>query len=63
LHLPFLKYMMHNNVDFKLIPIIVGDLSSNFEEEVGKLLAQYLDDDTNLIVVSSDFCHWGDNFQ
>ena len=28
----------------------------------GRALAQYLDDPANLVVVSSDFCHWGSRF-
>lgn len=28
----------------------------------GALLAPYLDDPSNLFVISSDFCHWGSRF-
>lgn len=32
------------------------------EGAYGKLLAPYLDDPSNLFIVSSDFCHWGSRF-
>lgn len=28
----------------------------------GRLLGPFLDDPTNLFVISSDFCHWGQRF-
>lgn len=28
----------------------------------GQALGQYLDDPSNLFIVSSDFCHWGSRF-
>ena len=42
-----------------LVPIMVGALSTNAEATYGEILAPYLDDDANLFIVSSDFCHWG----
>lgn len=32
------------------------------EAAYGALLAPYLDDPSNLFVISSDFCHWGMRF-
>ncbi len=32
------------------------------EAEYGRALAPYLADPSNLFIVSSDFCHWGDRF-
>ena len=32
------------------------------EAAYGRLLAPYLDDSSNLFIVSSDFCHWGKRF-
>ena len=40
-----------------LVPIMVGALSTNAEATYGEILAPYLDDDANLFIVSSDFCH------
>lgn len=45
-----------------LVPIMVGALSTNAEATYGEILAPYLDDDANLFIVSSDFCHWGKRF-
>ena len=43
----------------KIVPILVGALSSHSEEAYGKVLAKYTDDPSNFFSVSSDFCHWG----
>jgi len=32
------------------------------EAAYGKILAPYLDQQENLFVISSDFCHWGSRF-
>ena len=29
----------------------------------GRVLSVYLDDPSNLFVISSDFCHWGEGFR
>ena len=42
---------------------MVGALSEDAEARYGKLLAPYLADPSNLFVISSDFCHWGERFQ
>lgn len=59
MHLPYIKKVLP---DVKLIPIMVGNLSAQQEKEFGEKLAIYLVDEQNLFVVSSDFCHWGSNF-
>ncbi|EFX01882.1 duf52 domain containing protein [Grosmannia clavigera kw1407] len=46
-----------------LVPIIVGDGSGADEREFGQLLVPYLEDPENAFVISSDFCHWGRNFE
>ncbi|PKA59169.1 hypothetical protein AXF42_Ash001262 [Apostasia shenzhenica] len=46
----------------KIVPILVGGLSSENEAMYGKLLAKYMDDPRNFFSVSSDFCHWGFRF-
>ena len=59
MHIPYIKKVLP---DVKLVPIMVGNLNSKLEKEYGIKLAPYLADDTNLFVISSDFCHWGSNF-
>ena len=61
MEMPFLKYIF-NKKDFSLIPIMVGhnDLMTN--TEIGKALYDLYEDPKTLFVVSSDFCHWGQNF-
>eukprot|EP00056_Hartaetosiga_gracilis_P010366 m.152493 g.152493 ORF g.152493 m.152493 type:complete len:291 (+) comp13302_c1_seq4:131-1003(+) len=62
MHLPFIAKVMSGH-PVKIIPILVGSLDAEAEAVYGEVLAPYLDDPSNLFVVSSDFCHWGDRFQ
>jgi AmmeMemoRadiSam system protein B len=56
--LPFLQRTLD---DFKLIPIIVGQLSINDYETLANIIKKEIDENT-LIVVSSDFTHYGPNY-
>lgn len=49
--------------NFLIVPIMVGSLSPEREALYGRILAPYLADPTCLVVVSSDFCHWGPRFR
>nr|XP_032516170.1 uncharacterized protein LOC116769238 [Danaus plexippus plexippus] len=60
MHLPYIaKVMEEFKTAFTIIPILVGSLSPDREAKYGAILAPYLADPQNLVVVSSDFCHWG----
>jgi len=61
LHLPYIRHVFKNQ-DIKIVPILVGSLSSAEERQYGALLAPYLADPQNFFVISSDFCHWGSRF-
>lgn len=61
LHMPYIMHIMRGH-SFTLVPIMVGALSYDSEAAYGQLLAPFLDDPTNLFVISSDFCHWGLRF-
>mmetsp|Transcript_7760 Transcript_7760/g.11733 ORF Transcript_7760/g.11733 Transcript_7760/m.11733 type:complete len:311 (-) Transcript_7760:120-1052(-) len=62
LHLPYIAHIM-KGYKFKLVPILVGNLSTSAEKAYGKLLSPFLDDPCNFFVISSDFCHWGSRFR
>ena len=47
---------------FKIVPIIVGSLTFEQEQMYGELLRPYFQRPDTLFVVSSDFCHWGFDF-
>lgn len=49
--------------DIRLVPILVGSISTASEKAFGRVLAPYLADPATLFVVSSDFCHWGTRFR
>lgn len=61
MHLPYLAKVFHG-YPVKIVPILVGAVSSESEAMYGKLLAKYVDDPKNFFSVSSDFCHWGARF-
>ncbi|XP_051208002.1 uncharacterized protein [Lolium perenne] len=61
MHLPYLsKVFKGHNV--KVVPILVGAVSSQNEAMYGQLLSKYVEDPKNFFSVSSDFCHWGSRF-
>ena len=50
--------------DFTVVPLVVGSLDERREREFGAVLAERaLRDPNALVVVSSDFCHWGSRFR
>ncbi|KAL3138237.1 hypothetical protein ABBQ32_006057 [Trebouxia sp. C0010 RCD-2024] len=61
LQMPFIMHTMREQ-SFKLVPIMVGAIDPTREAMYGRLLGPFLDDPTNLFVISSDFCHWGQRF-
>jgi len=46
----------------KVLPIMVGALSTDKEKIFGKILSTYLARNEIFTIVSSDFCHWGKRF-
>ena len=47
---------------FNLVPIIVGQLDSTTAQKIGDILSSLIDDKT-LIIASSDFTHYGQQFR
>jgi MEMO1 family protein len=54
-HLPFLQYIIQN--EFKIIPVVMGDQSKIFIDELATKLARVIDDNT-IIIASSDLSHF-----
>ena len=46
---------------YKIVPVLVGALKEEGEASYGQLFSKYLARPENLFVVSSDFCHWGED--
>ena len=61
MEMPFLKYIFDKK-DFSLVPIMVGHNNLMTNTEIGKALYDLYEDPKTLFVISSDFCHWGQNF-
>ncbi|GAA6017838.1 hypothetical protein JCM11491_004640 [Sporobolomyces phaffii] len=62
MHLPYIRKVFEGR-DIKVVPILIGSISTSKERSFGSLLAPYLADPETLFVVSSDFCHWGTRFR
>lgn len=61
MHLPYIAKVMKEKRDkLTIVPILVGALKQQGEVTYGQLLSKYLADPENLFVISSDFCHWGE---
>ena len=45
-----------------MVPIMIGNISSEKEKMYGELLAKYYLLPNTVFVISSDFCHWGERF-
>ena len=62
MHLPYIQQVMGDQ-PFTLVPILVGALSQASQSRYGEILAPFLGNAQNLIIISSDFCHWGKRFR
>jgi AmmeMemoRadiSam system protein B/AmmeMemoRadiSam system protein A len=58
IELPFLQQALG---DFKLVPIVCGELSALSARRIAETLLENIDDET-LVVISSDFTHYGHSF-
>jgi AmmeMemoRadiSam system protein B/AmmeMemoRadiSam system protein A len=58
IQLPLLQHVLK---DFKIIPIVVGELDKSDYEKIADNLRSYMDDYT-IIIASSDFTHFGRRF-
>lgn len=71
IELPFVYELFGNRV--KVVMIMVGCVSSKLKESYAewervsivmcRSLVPYLKDPKTVFVISSDFCHWGENFE
>ena len=61
MEIPFLKYIF-NKKKFSIIPMVIGDGNLSKNVELGKCLYNLYEDLKTLFVISSDFCHWGRDF-
>jgi AmmeMemoRadiSam system protein B len=60
MHFPWIAYTFGVNV--KIVPILVGHVTTQTAHKFGKIFAEYLKDPSTFMVISSDFCHWGKRF-
>ncbi|CDO92034.1 unnamed protein product [Kluyveromyces dobzhanskii CBS 2104] len=48
--------------EIKILPLLVSHNSTKVDFELGKLLQKYVNDPETILILSSDFCHWGRRF-
>merc|ERR1712048_116960 len=63
LHTPFIANFVKENPSIKIVPIVVGQGGLQSQQEFAEILLPYFKDESNLFVLSSDFCHWGKRFR
>jgi AmmeMemoRadiSam system protein B len=65
MHLPFLHHTLSSKTNgvWKLLPIVVGQLDGDLETRIANVLQDVFQDPKTIVVVSSDFCHWGTRFR
>ncbi|XP_014677643.1 PREDICTED: protein MEMO1-like [Priapulus caudatus] len=64
MQLPYIAKVMSRYAGlFTIVPVLVGSLPVEREQEYGEIFAHYLANPENLFVISSDFCHWGRRFR
>lgn len=61
MEMPFLKYIFDDK-KLKIVPMVVGDSDLKSNIKLGKYLYDLYEDKKTLFVISSDFCHWGSDF-
>lgn len=61
MHLPYIAKAIGRKV--KIVPILTGPVNEKMADDYGKIFAPYFDDPKSLFIFSSDFCHWGENFE
>lgn len=61
MQLPLLKHIFGTK-PFTILPIMIGGLSQKQHNQVVEALKPIVSDPKTLLVISSDFCHWGANF-
>lgn len=46
----------------KVLPIMVGEIDKDATLSMGKVFSSLIEREDTIFVISSDFCHWGNNF-
>lgn len=50
------------NNDIQIVPLMIGEIPKNDYSAYAQILVQHFTNERTLFVVSSDFCHWGEDF-
>ena len=61
MHLPYIRKVF--GADIKLVPLMIGSLPAKTLPHYAKALLTLFQDPKTAFIVSSDFCHWGCDFE
>jgi AmmeMemoRadiSam system protein B len=61
MHLPYI-FKIFGERKFKLVPLMVGQTKVSDLPKYAEILGPLFMDKKTLFIVSSDFCHWGEDF-
>ena len=61
MHLPYILKIFGSQ-KFKLVPLMVGQTKPKDLSHFAKVLSPLFLDPGTLFIISSDFCHWGEDF-
>ena len=63
MHLPYIqKIFADSGKAVKLLPLMVGQIKANDLPTYAQALMPLFMDPKTLFIISTDFCHWGRNF-
>lgn len=67
MHMPYLYLRLEQTFGSEerfppIVPILVGSNNGKGEKKIGLALLPFLKDSENAFIISSDFCHWGKDF-
>lgn len=62
MHAPYIYKLTESSGTPTIIPIMISHSDEEFMSKISSILSEYLKDESNTFVVSSDFCHWGSRF-
>lgn len=59
---PYIRHVWRDQ-QVSVVPILVGTLTAPMAEQYANILESYATDPSTILIVSSDFCHWGMRFR
>lgn len=52
-----------NGKPFKMVPILIGEIDNEVKSKIIEALLPYFNNPNSLFCISSNFCHWGEDWE